>query len=129
MKVSVIEARAKRNKLDELAGSNYCDNSSKIVSSLNKRRKNAYLGIQSDDGLYTIIGEKYIYLLTKSGTEIEIPHSSFLEILQRNGMSIGKSGEFEFVPSDENESIWVKDGPTMCALWNIVLLLSRDERK
>jgi hypothetical protein len=123
MKFSIVEARAKRNKFDELAGKFYRDNNSQIVEELNKANKRAYFGIQDDSGKYTIIGEKFVYFATEFGIEGEVSNADFLGVLQKNAMDLGKGGEFEFVNINERESVWVLDGKTMCAMWNIIMLL------
>ncbi len=46
MELSIIEVKARRNKLDVLAGSDYRDGSSELVKSLRKKGKDAYLGIR-----------------------------------------------------------------------------------
>lgn len=125
MKLEVVEARAKRSKLIELAGRDYRDSSSEIVAKLNRENQRAFLGIQHDNGPYTIIGSDRLFLSTPAGMEFSVSHSEFLNAMQSTGMDRGKGGEFEYVPVGEGHSVWVKDGPTMCALWNIVLALSR----
>ena len=124
MDFSIIEARVKRNNLPVLADSNYRDNQSKLVKSLAENGKDVYLGIESDSGLYTLLGLENVYFSTESGLESEISNSDFLVILQQNAMNVGKSGDFQYVTIGSGESVWVKDGPTMCALWNTLLLLS-----
>jgi hypothetical protein len=77
LKMKNIKARVKRNKLDELAGIYYKDENSGIVKHLNSINKVALLGIQRGDGIYTIIGESWIYYLTVSGTAGKISHGNF----------------------------------------------------
>ncbi|MDM3871863.1 hypothetical protein QSV34_10925 [Porticoccus sp. W117] len=125
----VIEARVKRNNLPVLAGDNYRDNLSNLVTNLAKSGKNVYLGIESDDGIYTLLGSDKVYFTAASGLESEVSNSDFLKILQRNAMNIGKSGDFQYVTIESGESVWVKDGPTMCALWNTLLLLDDCQEK
>ncbi len=93
MKFTIIEARARRSKFDELAGSCYRDNNSQIVEDLNKQNKKVYFGIQDEGGMYTVIGEKSVYFSVVSGQEGEIPNSDFLGVLQKNAMKVGKGGE------------------------------------
>lgn len=129
MKYSIVKARARRNKFDELAGSYYRDNGSQIVKSLKERNKHAYFGIQDEGGMYTIIGEKCVYFSDDSGREGEILNADFLKILQENAMKVGKGGEFEFVSIGEEKAVWVLNGKIMCAMWNILMLLCDADRK
>jgi len=119
MKFSIIEARVKRSQFDQLAGNYYRDNSSQVVESLNRQNKKAYFGIQDEGGMYTVIGEESVYFSVVSGQEREISNPDFLRILQKNAMEAGKSGQFEFVNIDGKESVWVLNGETMCAMWNL----------
>jgi hypothetical protein len=123
MKFNIVQARAKRNKFNELAGKFYRDNTSQIVEELNKANKRAYFGIQDESGKYTVIGEKFVYFSTALGIEGEVSNADFLEVLQKNAMNLGKGGEFEFVNINKKESVWVLDSKTMCAMWNIIMLL------
>jgi hypothetical protein len=123
MDFSIIEARVKRNNLPVLADSNYRDNQSKLVKGLSESGKDVYLGIESDSGIYTLLGPDRVYFTTQSGSESEVLNSDFLVILQKNAMKIGKFGDFQYVTIESGESVWVKDGSTMCALWNTLLLL------
>lgn len=45
--------------------------------------------------------------------------------LQENGMKVGKVGDFEFVDFGSYGCAWMKDGPTMCAIWNIIMLMHK----
>src|SRR5690606_26961613 len=121
MKEINISARIRRNGLIELAGEFYCDPNSQIVKELNKKNKSALLGIQRDDGIYTVIGEESVYYLTNAGIEREISHPKLLEILKNSALKIGKKAEFEYVNINDQDSIWVLNGPTMNALWNTIL--------
>lgn len=124
-KVVNIKARIRRNKLDKLAGNCYRDENSAIVKYLIEDSKKAILGIQREDGIYTILGENSIYYMASSGAEGEVSHSYFLEILSQNALSQGKAGDFAFVMVNSNDSVWLKDAGTMNAIWNTILLLSK----
>lgn len=123
MKASIIKARIKRNQFVELAGSNFRDGDAEIIKYLNSINKQSIVGIQREDGIYTIIGERCIYYLTPLGAEGEISFEAFLHILRQNAWSLGKGGKFEFVSVNELDAVWLKDGPTMSAMWNTLLLL------
>lgn len=124
-----ISARIKRNKLDELAGIYYKEDNSIIVEYLNSKNKKALLGIQREDGIYTIVGEEFIYYSTDSGDEGEISHGEFLEILKNNALDIGKKRTFQFVKVNEKDAVWILDGPTMNAMWNTILLFYNNKEE
>lgn len=123
MKETIIKARIKRNLFMELAGSDFRDGDADIIKYLNSVNKQSIIGIQRKDGIYTVIGERCIYYLTPLGVEGEISFEAFLDILRQNGLSLGKGGKFEFVNVNERDAVWLKDGPTMSAMWNTLLLL------
>ena len=125
MEYSSVEARARRNRLDELAGENYRDKCSDIVSKLKNEGKYPYLGIQNDDGCYTIVGQNCCYIMTDQGVSMEIAHDKFLNILRENAMKLGKQANFEYVSIDENGAAWLKDGQTMNAMWGLVQFINR----
>ncbi len=127
MKLTTVEARAKRNKLDEFAGECYRDSNSQVVENLNKSKRLAYLGIQDSSGKYTILGEKYVYFSTEIGLEYEVSIVDILDILQKNAFDIGKHGQFEYLKVSDKKLMWVLDGRTMTAMWNIILLISRSK--
>jgi len=122
MKLEIVRARAKRNKFIELAGIFYQDNKSLLVSSLTNEDDEVYFGISNKEGLYTIIGRKNLYYSTMAGSKKKISNSIILEILKENALKVGKGGEFEFIEVNNSDSIWVLNGPMMCAIWNILLL-------
>jgi len=109
--------------LDKLSGNYYLDEESGLVNQLKSLKKSALVGIQREDGVYTVIGEETIYYLTPSGVEGEIAIEDFLAILQKNALSLGKTAPYEFVEINEREFIWVMNGGVMNALWNTMLLL------
>ena len=123
MKNVNIKARIRRNKFDKLAGECYQDENSEIVKYLNSINKKAFLGIKRGDGVYTIIGEDRIYYLTDAGTQGEILHGDFLDILKKNALSLGKTGQFDFVKVNERDSVWLLNAENMNAMWNVVMLL------
>jgi len=111
--------------LDVVAGSSFRDTRSEIVRYLNQKDRNVYLGIQCESGLYTILGKNNVHFSTKEGLETEISNSRVLKFLHVNALENGKLSEFKFVPVSEDQAIWVKDESTMCALWNIILVLAK----
>nr|WP_199000595.1 hypothetical protein [Flavobacterium sp. ASV13] len=68
MKTSILKAKIKRNHLEEYAGAYFRDDTSQIINSLNAEGKCTLFGIQREDGIYTIIGQKHVYYSTVSGT-------------------------------------------------------------
>jgi hypothetical protein len=123
MKKVKLKARIRRNMLDKLAGTCYLDEDSGLVNQLNSRNRSALVGIQREDGVYTVIGESSIYYSTTSGVEGEIAIGGFLAILRKNALSLGKTAPHEFVALNEREAIWVMNIQVMNALWNTLLLL------
>lgn len=109
--------------LDQLSGNYYRDENSDIIQHLNSNRKNALVGIQREDGVYTIIGVEKIYYMTLSGIEGEIFIGDFLAILNQITLRLGKTAEYEFIKINELESVWVMNSQTLNALWNTMLLL------
>lgn len=90
---------------------------------LRKTNKDAILGIENENGLYTILGEEKVYYRNKNGVEGDISLKTILEILKANALSQGKHGEFDFLKIDEDNSIWLIDPQVMNAMWNTMLLL------
>ncbi|GGH31453.1 hypothetical protein FAZ19_22470 [Sphingobacterium alkalisoli] len=123
MKSVNIKARIKRNLLDKLSGKYYRDEGSDIIQYLNKNNVKALVGIQQDDGIYTIIGTEKIYYLTPSMTKGEIVIGDFLTILNQVALTFGKSEKYEFIKVNEHDYVWVMNLETMNALWNTMLLL------
>lgn len=121
-KKNIVLARIKRSKLDEVAGEYYRNHESSVV----KRFKNAFVGIQREDGLYTIIAEECIYYSTDSGTENKLPLSEFLICLKKSAFIQGKKGNFEYLRIENDDLIWLLSPHTVCAIWNIVQLLDRN---
>lgn len=125
MDIDVILARAKRNRLYELAGDSYRGPDSELVVLLNRMDFGAILGIQSFEGSYTIITKGGLLTQNKNGDKVKISFAEALPFLKKNAMQVGKGGDFEFVEFGENGLIWMKDGATMCAIWNISMLVKQ----
>lgn len=89
MKLSILKAKVKRNNLVKHAGKYYIDETSEIIKHLNAQGKSALLGIQNKKGVYTIIGEQFVYYLTFSGKSEEILLKEFIDELHENGCRIG----------------------------------------
>ena len=119
-----IKNRIRRNMLDKLAGKYYKNESSDIILHLNSKEKKGIVGIQREDGIYTIIGTEKIYYLTTSGIEGEISIDNFLTILKETAMKYGKKAQYEFIKINETNSIWVMNIQTMNALWNTMLYIN-----
>lgn len=123
-----IKARVKHNMFDVLAGSNFRDETSEIITHLNSIGQKALLGMEREDGIYTIMGEDHIYYLTPERIAGQIPHKDFLKILHKNAMSLGKKAQFDYVPVNEKDVVWVKDAYTMNAMWNTIMMLDQIAR-
>ncbi|WKN43942.1 hypothetical protein [Tunicatimonas pelagia] len=125
MKIDVLRARVRRNKLEKLAGESYRDEKSQLIKSLHNEDKKALLGIQKGDGIYTVLGEECVYYSSNSGIERKISYGRFTEILRSNALKTGKTTEFEFLNITEQDCIWILNTRTMNAIWNTVLLLQK----
>ena len=118
-----IIARAKRNKLQELADDSFRGPDSDKIREINVKNEGAILGVESDSGQYTVIGLHGFFIKNSDGHEFFVNFDEAIPYLQENGMKVGKGGNFEFVEFGPKGLVWMKNGPTMCALWNIVLLM------
>ena len=125
MKRINIKPRIKRNMLDTLSPEDYRDENSEIIQHLNKSE---LVGIQREDGIYTIIGVKKNYYMTPLMTKGDIQISEFLCVLTKNAMTLGKTSTYEFIKISETVSVWVMNGEVMSALWNTMLLLDSVNR-
>lgn len=126
MNTNILKSKIKRNNLEKYAGTYFRDDTSQIINSLNAEGKCALFGIQREDGIYTIIGEKYVYYSTVLDTIGEIPLNEFSEILHINALKKGKEGSFEFIPiNDKERSVWLYNKSTMNAIWNIILWINQ----
>ena len=122
MKINILKARIKRNKLVERAGEFYRDENSKIVTDLVLQNKGAILGIQRDHNVYTILGDSFVYFGTLDGKKEKISLNDFRKILMRETKIGGKTAEYEFLEVDKNKSIWVCNKYCMSSLWNTVFV-------
>ncbi len=118
MKNINLRARIKRNKLDILTGKHFRDENSEIIKDFNSKNRKALVGIQREDGIYTIIGDENIYYLTISGKEGEISIADLLRILRKITFEQGKDENYKFVKINDNDSIWILNNETLNALWN-----------
>lgn len=130
MKTSVLKAKIKRNKLVDYAGPYFRDDTSQIVSALNAEGKSALCGIQREDGVYTIIGEQFVYYLTSSGKRGEISLKEFSDELHEKGCRIGKGYlQFKFmyknIVMSNKDKVWLHNSNTMFSLWNTILWLEK----
>lgn len=130
MKKSILKAKIKRNNLEEYSGSYFIDETSKIIKTLNSNEKKALVGIERKDGVYTILGEKFVYYSTVSGGKGQVPLKSFSDILHDNAMKKGKLfAKYKFIKINDKEKVWLNNKLTMNALWNIVLWLEKLDNK
>jgi hypothetical protein len=126
MKNINLRARIKRNKLNILTGKHFRDENSDIIKDFNSKNKKALVGIQREDGIYTIIGDENIYYLTISGKEGEISIPDLLMILRKITFEQGKNVSYEFVKINNTDSIWMLNNETLNALWNTLLLFDNN---
>ena len=121
-------AHVKLSKLEELASHSFRGPESDIIHGLNSEKAGAVLGVESKNGYYTIIGESGLIVRNSDGCRKVISFDQALSYLQENGMKVGKGGDFEFVDFGPNGLVWMKDVPTMCAIWNIVISMQRRQK-
>ncbi|WP_044000386.1 hypothetical protein [Hymenobacter swuensis] len=99
------------------------DEQSPLVQHLNQTNRDALVGIQRADGVYTVIGQEHVYYATPAGAAGAIAIADLLTILRKNALRLGKRAPFEFVEINETDCIWVMNSQVMNALWNTLLLL------
>ncbi len=125
MKSNYLKERIKLNRLEKHAGKHFVDESSKIINILIKENKKALLGIQKNDDIYTILGEKYVFYSTLSGNKGKVTLSEFSDTLHDNALKKGKIlARYKYVTID-NDKIWLKNKSTMKSLWNTILWLEK----
>ena len=120
-----VVIKSKRNKLEGLAGKHFRSPESKLINKLKSKNLSAILGIGNDDSFYTVLGFEGLLVKNLLGEELVIPFGELLPLLGKNGMAVGQAGNFEVVPLEKYGKIWMKDGPTMCAIWNIAIMMER----
>ncbi len=126
VKTNILKARIKRNNLEKNAGKFFVDENSEIVKLLKKENKEALLGIYREDGIYTILGKKFVYFSTLSGDKDQIELKDFSNILQNNAMKKGKLfASYKYLKLDGQKKIWLYNKATMNSLWNTILLLEK----
>jgi len=130
MKLSVLKAKVKRNNLVKYAGKHFIDENSEIIKQLKAQGKDALLGIQNRKGVYTIIGEKFVYYSTTSGKNGEISLKEFTNELHDNGCRIGKGYLklkflYKNIVLNNNDKVWLNNSDTMFSLWNTILWLQK----
>jgi hypothetical protein len=131
MKLTILKSKIERNNLVTNAGKHFVDETSEIIKELNKQGKVTFLGIQNKNkGVYTIIGEQFVYYLTSKGKTGKISHKIFTDELHENGYRIGK-GYFQFrfmyknVVMSNKDKVWLYNSKTMFSLWNTILWLQK----
>ncbi len=126
MKISVINARVRRNHLIEHAGDCFRDVNSRIVQDIqNNEDTRVFVGIESEVlNNYTIIGESFVFFQTEMADRDKIPLSDFLVLLKKNAWQQGKSGIFDFLPLGDGRRIWIMNPQTMTSLWNTAMLFT-----
>jgi len=125
MNYKIIERRAERNGFIKNAGINYLDRSSSLIKDLNNRNKITYLGIQHEDGVYTVLSLEALLFSTKKGTTHEINYSDFRELARYNFIEKGKTKNTSFLKIDEETKIWVKNSEMLIAILNLIILIDR----
>lgn len=109
MNLNFLKARVERSCLVESAGKYYGDMDSQIIQNLNNEGRNAFVGLERDDGIYTVLGEKLVYFSTKSGDTDTISITSCLNTLHNYGLNEGKGilKRYKFIPINDKQQIWI----------------------
>jgi len=129
MKSNYLDRRIKLNNLEKHAGNHFVDESSKIINILRNEGKKALLGIQKNDEIYTVLGEKYVFYSTFNGSKGKVILSEFSDILHDNALKKGKIlASYKYVTIDNNK-IWLKNKSTMKSLWNTILWLEKPSNR
>lgn len=134
MKLKELKTQAEKYYLIRYAGKYFIDENSEIVKQLNQSGEGALLGIQNKKGIYTIIGVKYIYYLTASGSKGKILLKDFTDELHENGCRIGTGYlKFKFLYKNiilsNKDKVWLYNSNTMFALWSTTLWVAKEERR
>lgn len=124
----VFDKRIKQNMFREFAGDDFQDENSPFIYDLRKKGKLPIIGIKRNDGLYTIIGEEYVYFSSKLSIDNQILHLDFLKSLKTNAQQYGKSHKYEFIKTINGYEVWVKNNQMMNAIWNTIHLVYGDEK-
>jgi len=128
MKLNVLRAKVKRNNFVGYAGEYFVDETSEIIKKLNAEGKRALLGIQNRKGVYTVVGERFVYYKTSSGKSEKISLKAFSEELHYNSCRIGKGYlKIKFMYNNivlsNDDKVWLQNSDTMFSLWNTILWL------
>lgn len=130
MKLSILKAKVKRNKLIKHARKFYVDETSDNIKQLNLQGERALLGIKNNKGVYTIIGEQCVHYFTSSGKSGKILLKDLSEELFENGCRIGAGYlRFKFlykkIVLSNSDKVWLHNSNTMFSLWNTILWLQK----
>lgn len=126
MNLNVLNAKIKRNNLEEYAGKYFRDHSSEIIQTLIQDGKDALFGIENKKKeLYTIIGKSVVYYKANSGNTGELALNKFSDLLHSNAMVKGKRARYKYLSVGDADQIWLNNRNTMNGLWNIILWLEK----
>ncbi|OED44985.1 hypothetical protein AB832_01655 [Flavobacteriaceae bacterium (ex Bugula neritina AB1)] len=127
MSLNIIKKRADKYNFIKIAGNFYRNNDSDLIRRLNESDNDneVYFGIENKDGVYTVLGEKYLLFSTKSGVEKSISNLKFLEEIKKIGLS--KEQKYEFVKIDENNSIWIYNIQMLSIILSLIVFLTRTD--
>lgn len=112
-------ARVKRQKINVHAGRYFKDDSSELINSLKNEGKKALIGIGRDDGVYTVLGEEYVYYCTTSGKKYEMLLQEFSDAISHNAIMKRKWRRFKYMKVN-GEKVWLHNRLTMYGLMNVM---------
>ena len=127
MELEIIKKRASKYNFVEIVGEFYRDNNSKLIKKLNEENKNAFFGIENSEGIYTVVGEEYLYFSTSLDTHKSISNSKFLKITREKLQESGKESKYEFIKVDKDNTIWILNTEMLFALSSLLLFLTRTD--
>lgn len=125
----ILNAKIRRNNFVGFAEEYFINGDSETVKMLNSSGESALIGIENKKkGVYTIIGEQFIYYSTSIGKEGKAALRDFIEDLQRNQSIVG-TGYFKIrfayknIILNNGDKVWLHNSNTMYSLWNTILWL------
>ena len=128
MRMNMLKGRIARSKLEEKAAGDYEGLEGELVQQLQKQGKKVLVGIQHEEGAYTLLGEDGLYYCTIDGEEGVMDYTTLFEafrVFRFN--SFARGYEWMPIPSAEGtkeKTIWLKDGYVLTALWNISMYIA-----
>lgn len=127
MVLDILKKRAFKNDFFEIAGKFYLANDSDLIKRLQqKNNSEVYFGIHNESGVYTVIGERYIFF-GRAGIDKKIANTEFLGKAKKGMREQGKNRKYEYLQVGENDSVWVYNIQMLCVIVHLTLFLTRTD--